>query len=85
MCAASRSTRASRLENQLVCRQETLARIEGALASLLAPRRADVTLDGLRVRVRLAGPPNAALARLIARTLRTHVCEDLEIDPQPQR
>ena len=73
------------LENQLVCRQETLARIEGVLASLVAPRRADVTLDGLRVCVRLEGPPNAALARLISKTLRTHVCEDLEIDPEPDR
>jgi len=69
------------LENQLVCRQETLARIDGVLASLVTPRRANVTLDGLRVRVRLAGPPDAALARLIAETLRNHVCEDLEIEP----
>jgi len=52
------------LENELVCRQETLARIEGALASLVAPRLAGVTLDGLRVRVRLTGSPDAAQVRL---------------------
>jgi len=69
------------LENELVCRQETLARIEGALASLVAPRLAGVTLDGLRVRVRLTGSPDAALARLIAETLRKYVCEDLEVEP----
>ena len=69
------------LENELVCRQETLARIEGALASLVAPRLAGVTLDGLRVRVQLTGSPDAALARLIAETLRKYVCEDLEVEP----
>ena len=75
------------LENQLVCRQETLARIEGALASLVAPRLAalgarivGVTLDGLRVLVRLAGSEDAEVARLIAATLRDYVCEDLEVE-----
>lgn len=75
------------LENQLVCRQETLARIEGALASLVAPRLAalgtriaGVTLDGLRVRIRLSGSPDVALARLIAESLRQYVCKDLEVE-----
>lgn len=76
------------LENQLVCQQETLARIEGALASLVAPRLATlgaritgVTLEGLRVRVHVAGSADAALAPLIAETLRKFVCEDLEVEP----
>ena len=75
------------LENQLVCRQETLARIEGSLAWLVAPRlealgarSVGVTLDGLRVLVRLAGSADAEIAHLIAETLRVYVCEDLEVE-----
>ena len=70
------------LENQLVCRQETLARIEGALAALGA-QIVGVTLDDLRVRVRLAGSADAKLARLIAETLREYVCADLEVEVEP--
>ena len=75
------------LENQLVCRQETLARIEGSLGSLVAPRLSvrgarieDVALDGLRVRVRIAGDAGREVQRLVAETLRKLVCEDLEVD-----
>lgn len=75
------------LENQLVCRQETLACIEGSLASLVAPRLealgariVGVTLDGLRVGVRLAGSRDAEVARLIDETLREYVCEDLAVE-----
>ena len=75
------------LENQLVCQQETLARIEGALASLVAPRLAArgarivaVTVDGLRVAVRLAGSFDAEDACLVVQKLQDFVCEDLEIE-----
>jgi NifU-like protein len=75
------------LENQLMCQQETLARIEAALASLLAPRLAahrarigDVTVVGLCVIVRLAGSVEAEDARAVAPLLRDYVCEDLEVE-----
>ena len=75
------------LENQLMCQQETLARVEGALASLLAPRLAahgarllGVTVDGLRVTVQLAGSVRTDDAPAVVETLRDFVCEDLEIE-----
>lgn len=75
------------LENQLVCRQETLARIEGSLASLVAPRLAElgarigeIAVDGLRVRVRLEGARHADAARLVAEGLRRLVCAELEVE-----
>jgi NifU-like protein len=75
------------LENQLMCQQETLARIEGALASLLVPRLAargtrvvGVTVDGLCVILRLAGSVDAEAARAVVQVLRDYVCEDLEIE-----
>jgi NifU-like protein len=75
------------LENQLMCQQETLARIEGALASLLVSRLAargtrvvGVTVDGLCVILRLAGSVDAEAARAVVQVLRDYVCEDLEIE-----
>lgn len=75
------------LENQLMCQQETLARIEGALASLIAPRLAahgarivGVTVDGLCVVVRLAGSVDAKDTRAVVQLLRDYVCEDLEVE-----
>jgi len=75
------------LENQLMCQQETLARVEGALASLLAPRLAahgarivGVTVGGLCVLVRLAGSVDAEAARAVVPLLRDSVCEDLEVE-----
>jgi NifU-like protein len=75
------------LENQLVCRQETLSRIEGSLHSLIRPRIEAlgatldaVSVDGLRVRVRLGGVADARAARLVAEKLREYVCEDLEVE-----
>ena len=75
------------LENQLVCRQETLSRIEGSLQSLVLPRLeargitlGEVSVDGLRVRVELVGAVDPATAKLVAETLRAYVCEDLEVE-----
>jgi len=76
------------LENQLVSRQETLSRIEGSLQSLVLPRLeargmalGEVSIDGLRVRVRLVGAAiDPAAERLVAETLRAYVCEDLEVE-----
>lgn len=74
------------IENQAVCRQETLARIEGTIASLVAPRLASrgariVALDveGLQVTVRIAGSTDAELLGDVARRLCGAVCEDLEV------
>ena len=75
------------LENQLVCQQETQARIEGALASLVAPRLAAhgarivaVTADGLCVAVRLAGSVEPDDACMVVQKLHDAVCEDLEVE-----
>jgi hypothetical protein len=75
------------LENQLVCRQETQARVEGALASLVAPRLAAhaakiarVATDGLRVVVTLDGAADTAIAQLVATKLRAHVCDELDVE-----
>jgi NifU-like protein len=75
------------LENQLVCRQETLSRIEGSLESLVRPRLeargmalGEVSIEGLRVRVQLTGTVDEAGAKLVAETLRAYVCEDLEVE-----
>jgi NifU-like protein len=80
---------AASLENQLICRQETQARIEGSLESLVRPRLAAigatleaVAIDGLRVRVRLGGAADAEVARLVAEKLRKYVCEDLEVETE---
>jgi len=75
------------LENQLVCQQETLARVEGSLQSLIRPRLEalgatleSVAVEGLRVRVRLGGRVDERAARLVGERLREFVCEDLEVE-----
>ncbi len=75
------------LENQLVCQQETQARIEGTLASRIAPRRAakgarivGVTVDGLRVIVAFADSVDTEDAHAVVQLLRDYVCEDLEVE-----
>jgi NifU-like protein len=75
------------LENLAVCREETRARIGGALASVVAPRLAAVggglaawEVDGLCVRVRLAGRGDEAALALVREQLRRHVCADLEVE-----
>ena len=74
------------IENQMVCRQETLARIEGSLSSRVAPHLAargarvvDLHVDGLQVRVRVAGSSDPELLHLVAQQLRRAVCDDLEV------
>jgi len=76
------------VENRLVCDAETRARVEGSLESLVLPALAEreVTLDGLeieglRVRVRLGGRAADEAYALVAETLRTYVCADLEVEP----
>jgi len=75
------------LENQLVCRQETLSRIEGSLQSLVVPRLealglalGEVSVDGLRVRVQILGAADPATERLVRETLGAYVCEDLDVE-----
>jgi NifU-like protein len=75
------------LENQLVCQQETLARVEGSLQSLIRPRLEalgatleSVDVEGLRVRVRLGGRVDERATRLVCERLREFVCEDLEVE-----
>jgi NifU-like protein len=77
---------AEAIENEMVCRQETLARIEATLTSLVAPRLAAggvqivaVEVEGLAVAVHLRGTPDAALRRLVTGVLHDTVCEDLEV------
>jgi bacterioferritin-associated ferredoxin len=66
------------LENEAVCRQETRASVERALAQIgVAVRGFDA--DGLRVRVRVAASLEAARRETIRRRLRAIVCEDLEV------
>jgi bacterioferritin-associated ferredoxin len=66
------------LENEAICRQETRACVERALARIgVATRSCDA--DGLRVRVRVAAPIDAAERERIARRLRALVCEDFEV------
>jgi NifU-like protein len=74
------------IENQSVCRQETLARIEGAIAALVAPRLAArgarivaLDVDGLQVTLHVIGSTDPELLGGIARRLHGAVCEDLEV------
>ena len=77
------------LENQLVCRQETQARVGASLESLIRPRLEalgatleDFAVEGLRVRVRvrLGTATGEDAERLVAEKLRKYVCEDLEVE-----
>jgi NifU-like protein len=79
------------LENGLVCRQETQARVGASLESLIRPRLEalgatleDFAVEGLRVRVRLGGAAGEEALRLVAEKLRKYVCEDLEVEPAPE-
>ena len=74
------------IENESVCRQETLARVEGSLTSLAVPRLAargarilDLRVEGLSVVVRVTGSLDPEVPRLVARELRSAVCEDLDV------
>jgi len=75
------------LENQAICREETHARVGGAIESVLRPRLAALgigleawEIDGLRVRVRLAGRSGDDALAVVREKLRRHVCADLEVE-----
>jgi bacterioferritin-associated ferredoxin len=75
------------LENEAVCREETRAAVERALARAARPqldrigaRVEAVAVDGLRVRVRLARGATPEAARIVRDALLRHVCPDLEIE-----
>jgi NifU-like protein len=75
------------VENEAVCREETRARVGGAIESLVRPRLAalGVALDGwevegLRVRVCLSGGAGETALALVREKLHHHVCPDLEIE-----
>ncbi len=78
------------LENRLICREETRGRVAGSIESVVRPRLAaagielaDYEVEGLCVRVRLAGDDgDAALAEVRAQ-LRKYVCEDLDVERVP--
>lgn len=76
------------LENRMVCRQETEARIAATVESVvrgrLAARGAAIELlevDGLTVRVSVSGDDREAALAETRRLLRSYVCEDLDIEP----
>jgi len=66
------------IENQAVCRQETRASVERALAQIGVAVR-DFDADGLHVRVRVAAALDKAQRETIRRRLRAIVCEDLDV------
>ena len=74
-----------RLQNRQVCRSETHARVERALLGWIGPGVAGktslevISVQGLRVVLRLAPDDPAARARILDR-LRKSVCEELEVD-----
>ncbi len=77
---------AVRLENRLVCHAETCIRIEGTLDSRIRPALAErgisvtsYSVDGLAVRVALAGDAGEEEVRLVRDELRRFVCRDLEV------
>jgi NifU-like protein len=75
------------LENRLICREETRGRVGGSIESLVRPRLAaagielaDYEVEGLCVRVRLAGADDDASLARVREKLRQYVCEDLEVE-----
>jgi NifU-like protein len=74
-----------RLENALVCRSETMRRIEGSLSSAVVPKLPEgteldlVSVRGLQVALHLRPDDDPALRELIAEKLKKLVCADLEI------
>jgi NifU-like protein len=75
------------LENRQICREETRSRVGASIESIVRPRLATVGIEltaydveGLCVRVRLAGrDDDEALAEVRAK-LRRSVCEDLDVE-----
>lgn len=83
------------LENRVICREETRARVAGVIESVARPRLAalgnDVAafeVEGLRVRARLAVPGDDAAFAALRDALRRAVCPDLVVErlpPEPLR
>ncbi len=75
------------LENRLICREETSGRVGGSIESVVRPRLgaagielAAYQVEGLCVRVRLAGADDDAALAVVREKLRKYVCEDLEVE-----
>jgi NifU-like protein len=75
------------LENETICREETRSRVGGALEGAVRRRLAERgvgleawEVEGLRVRVRLAGPAADDALALVREQLRRTVCADLEVE-----
>jgi len=75
-----------RLENRLICKTETLCRIEGSLESAVEPKLQEmgvaieeVEAHGLDITVHLSGPVDEDSVEMIKNKLRKLVCADLNI------
>jgi len=75
------------LENRLICREETRGRVGGSIESVVRPRLAAAGIElaayeveGLCVRVWLAGADDEAALALVRARLHQYVCEDLEVE-----
>lgn len=78
------------LENRLICREETRGRVGGSIESVVRPRLEQVGIaleryevEGLCVRVALAGDGGAEALAVVREKLRRYVCEDLEVERLP--
>lgn len=75
-----------RLENRLICKTETLCRIEGSLESTVEPKLQElgisieeVEASGLDITIRLSGPVDDETIEMIQGKLLKLVCADLSI------
>jgi len=75
------------LENQVICREETRSRVGGAIESVVRPRLAELgigldawEIEGLLVRVRLAGRSDDDALAVVREKLHRHLCPDLEVE-----
>jgi NifU-like protein len=79
-----------RLENRLICKTETLCRIEGSLESAVAPKLEALGIDiekveanGLDITIQLSGPVDEESTAMIRHKLHKLVCADLTIKILP--
>jgi NifU-like protein len=75
------------LENEAICREETRSRVGGAIEGVVRRRLAERGIgleawevEGLRVRVRLAGRAGDDALAAVREQLRRAVCADLEVE-----